>query len=92
MPTSVNSANYLRKRADEMTATCAEDIASYPSLEDYMWMYHAYMSSPPPPEPTHFVADEAKDHDQAGATPQAVARKSLTYPTPGPSVVVAEGR
>ncbi|KAL5364001.1 hypothetical protein BJX96DRAFT_178581 [Aspergillus floccosus] len=91
MPTSVDSVNYLRKRAEEMTATCAEPVPPYPSIEDYIWMYHAYAASPPPPEPTHLVVDEARgEHSQSGATSQAVARKSLTSPTPAPSASVAE--
>ncbi|KAF9888495.1 hypothetical protein FE257_008602 [Aspergillus nanangensis] len=92
MPTSVNSANYLKKRADEITATCAEPVPSYPSIEDYMWMYQVYASSPPPPEPTHLLVDEKNgDHQPIGSTPRAVARKSLTYPTPRPSVAGEQG-
>ena len=34
MPTSVDSVDYLRKRAEEMTATCAEPVPPYPSIED----------------------------------------------------------
>lgn len=83
MPTSVNSVNYLRKRAHDLTVTCDGIDSHYSYLPpDNLWgEYH--ISASPPPEPTNTAHGGEHESTQA-RQPWTPARRGIIPPTPAP--------
>lgn len=84
MPTSVNSVNYLRKRAQDLTATC--DGIDFPHSylsPDEMWVdYHSSFAPPPEPTPTALPEEEGRN-----AQPGTPARKEIVAATAAASAI-----